>query len=305
MENPFAPRYGAHREPHPRQVAFEGQRVRQVLDRFGLSRHAPELVRRFQMCWGQPRLTFESFFEFFPTFPVLLEAHSFYHVAEHCRPAALFRGFEQTFLLRRYLDLHARAREEAAERPTGLVLPFDGYRGGMVLHDGDFATAATRLVHDLSGERPPHRVTLEPFAPFLDFLARGGWTPETPLPARRRVQGRRAQRGAWIRPWMVHLLGLGPDTLLLAFLLKVLRSQSGHDRRLVRVHHGDRYVAIDHRELAAETGLSKAQVKRGLESLRGRGLVAATPRQDGGQIKSHFRVDGEAVRRTRREPHLP
>ncbi len=44
MENPFVPRYGHDQEPHPNQVAFEGQRVRLVLDRFGLGQHAPAML---------------------------------------------------------------------------------------------------------------------------------------------------------------------------------------------------------------------------------------------------------------------
>lgn len=122
MENPFAPRYDQKREPHPKQIAFEDVRVRIVLDRFRLSRHIPAMQQRFEEKWGQRRLTFETFFKFFPTFPILLEAHSFYRISEHCRPAVLFRSFEQTFFLQRYLDVFTCGQEEARGQELCLAL---------------------------------------------------------------------------------------------------------------------------------------------------------------------------------------
>lgn len=297
MENPFVPRYGHDQEPHASQIAFEGQRVRLVLDRFGLGHHAPAMVARFEQKRGRRWLSFETFFEFFPTFPVLLEGHWFYQVGRRCRPAALFRSFEETFLVRRYLDVHARGREEAKGRPTGMVFNFDGYENGMVMHDGAFDTGGVKMVCPLPGDTPPHRVTVEPFLGLLDHLAAGGWTPATPLPERPRP--RKARRAVGISPWIVRLLGCGPDAVVLDFLMKVLRSKCGRDRLLIRVHDVERQVAIDRHGLACRTGLSERQVKRAVEALCSGGFIATKRRDAGGRVMTHFRPDRDALRRAR------
>jgi hypothetical protein len=292
VDHPFAPQDTGVGEPHPRQVAFEDGRVRLVLDQFDLIAHIPELVRRFEEKWGRRWLTFESFFEHFPGFPVLLEAHSFYRVARHARPAALFRSFGETFFLRRYLDVYGRGREEAEGRPIGMVFPFDGYRDGMVIHNGRFATGGTRMIHDLARDVAPHRVTIEPFLPFLRYLARQGWTAETPLPAVLPVQRPLVRRGYLVRPWMNRALGCGPARDVLAFLRTVLHSRSAYDAQFLRSEGGERFVVIDHAGLARQTGLSPEQVKRGLKKLCEDGLITTRRRLDKGQMKSQISLLG-------------
>src|SRR3954454_13935975 len=94
---------------HRRPDQFEAGRVRIVLGHLGLAGLEPELRRRHREAWGPPgRLTFEGFREAFPTFPVVLEALAVSSVGDRLRPAALFRGFERTFLLDRYLEAYTR-----------------------------------------------------------------------------------------------------------------------------------------------------------------------------------------------------
>jgi hypothetical protein len=123
------------------------------------------------------------------------------------RPAAMFRSFDETFVLQRYLDVFARSRSEVSERPVGMVMPFDGFEGGMLVHNGDFDAVSTKLIHDVPGNTPPHRVIVEPFISLINYLARSGWTPESPPSAPRRHQQGRARSGASVAPWMVRLLG--------------------------------------------------------------------------------------------------
>lgn len=298
MDNPFAPRHDHHLEPHPKQIAFEAERVRIVLDRFGLSARIPEMMRQFQEKWGMSWLTFEAFCEFFPSFPLLLEAHSFFRVAENCRPARIFQSFDETFFIRRYLDVYARGQEEANGRPIGMVFPFDGYEGGLVMHNGRFGTVGTKMVHDVADNAPPHRVVVEPFIALISYLARGEWTPGKPLSAPPRVQ-KPQKRGMGIHPWIIRLLGPGRDAVVLDFFLKVLASRSGLDRLLIRVHDGIRLVAISQRDLAERTGLAEWQVKRAVGALRRRGHITTDRRKDGRQVKVHFGVDRAALRRDR------
>src|SRR5262249_41294261 len=155
-----------------------------------------------------------------PTFPVLLEALALYRTREMGRPVALFRAFAKSIIFQHYLDLFARRRAEAQGRPLGLVIPFDGFQGGLVVHNGTFPSRGFKWVFDVPGDAPPHRLTVEPFVAFLKHLAQGGWGPEAPLPRVRRTQRPRLRDGACLRPWMVHVLGCGPDALVLAHLLR-------------------------------------------------------------------------------------
>jgi hypothetical protein len=292
VDNPFAPRYDQHQEPHPRQISFEGERVRIVLDRFGLSQRIPAMIERFREKWNTPWLTFETFFELYPTFPVLLEAHSFYHVADHGRPADLFRSFERTFFLQRYLDVYARGQEEAQGRPVGMVFPFDGFQGGLVMHNGVFNTQGTKLVHAIAGDVPPQRVTVEPFIGLVNYLAQGDWTPQAPLPSGHPAQQPQGCRDMPVTPWMVERLGPGPALVVLAWLRTVLSSPSGHDRRYVRrTGEGERCVAATQEEIASETRLSERRVKRGIEKLGQEGLLTSARRQG----RSHIWLAPEAL----------
>lgn len=292
MENPFAPRFDRHDEPNPKQIAFEESRVRLVLERFGLSSYIPQMIQSFEDKWAKKWLTFETLFEFFPSFPILLEAHSFYHVSAHCRPASIFRAFEETFVLRRYLDVFARGQEEACGRPIGMVLPFDGFQGGVVIHNGLFNTGGTKIVHDIVGDAPPHRVAVEPFIPFIRHLARGGWTPKTPLPRVTTIQQPQVSPELSFTPWMVDKLGDGAALVVLAWLRTVLRSTSGYHRQLVRrTTENECCVAATQEQIAAETHCSLRKVRRGIAELKNQRLIATTTQQR----RSYFSLSVEAL----------
>jgi hypothetical protein len=279
--------------PHRRQITFEAERVRLVLARFGLAAREFDLRDRQAELWALKRgwLTFETFRSFFPSFPIVLEARALFNVGASLGPAVLFRVFTSTFVMNAYLEVYTRLDEEAAGRPIGLVIPFDGFVGGMVIHNGDFHTRGTRLVHDLPGDVPPHRVTIEPFIPVVDYLARGGWTPNSTRARFLPTQGPKVRRGYVVRPWMNQALGCGPAKDVLGFLWAVLHTRSGYYRRFVRPENGERVVVIDHAGLARQTGLSEYQVKRGLARLHELGIVTTQRRLYKGQMKSHFLVD--------------
>jgi len=296
MESPFAPRHDQVTEACPRQLAFENRSVRVVLERFDLSQHASELIQRFRDKWGQPRLTFESFFEEFPTFPLLLEAHSFYGVAAKARPAALFRSFDETFFLRRYLDVHARAQAEGDSRPVGMVMPFDGYQGGMVIHDGSFPTPGTKLIHELADGVLPARVTVEPFISLTNHLVRKGWTPDTRLVARKNNSDAPKRSSSLFPAWLVAWIGTGPDMIIFSFLLRVLRCARSSDGQLIRVNGNHRFVVIDQEDLADRAGLSPRQVARGVQSLKSHGVIATKRALFRGRVQTHFLVNKSAVR---------
>jgi hypothetical protein len=267
-------------EVHPRQARFEGDRVKSVLQAFKLTHCIPGLLHQYHAAWGERRLAFSSFNQSFPTFPILLAARYRPCSAETCRPAALFRAFAQTFLLSDYLLLLLRSEEEARGRPVGLVVALGGIRGGMLVHNGDFATRGTRMFHLVANDAPPHRVTVEPFLTVLEFLAGGGWRPDRPPPKLLPTHGPQVDRSLAVHSWMVRRLGPGPASVILGWLWAVLHSSSGYHRLYIcRSDDGQCCVSATQEQIATATGLSQRQVKRGLDSLRREGLIATRSRQ--------------------------
>jgi hypothetical protein len=278
-------------EPTPWQARFEDERVKMILKEFRLLAHLTHLLADCQRNHNARRLTFESFYMLFPTFPVLLAARCRSRVAEHCSPVTLFRSFEDVFFYRSYLEVYSRHQEEARGRPVGMVVPF-GYRGGLVAHNGAFGTRAVKMTYDVPDDVPPHRITVEPFSTLLRYLALGGWTPDSSPPARPPTRGEQVPRDMPVTPRMVERLGPGPALVVLAWLRKVLSSPSGYDRHFVRrTGEGQRCVAATQEQVALETGLSGRQVKRGLAALRHAGLIASGPRQ----ARTHIWLAPEAL----------
>src|SRR5262245_6053714 len=208
-----------------------------VLDRFGLRGRLGDLRREGQRETGAPCVTFSALRRVFPTFPVLLEARYRGGVAQHLSPAVLLRRFEATFLVHDYLGTFARLAGEALGRPVGLVVPFGGYRGGVVVHNGELDTRGTRVVHDLAGDVPPHRLTAEPFHGLLRYLAADSWDPESGAAAWLPRQGPRVV-GPGLPAGLVRRVGPGPALVVLAWLLGALETKGGYARRFVRRRDG-------------------------------------------------------------------
>jgi hypothetical protein len=289
--------FGVFPDPRPEELPpwlarFEDRRVKQTLREFGLLGHLVELLNDTEEDGGQRRLTFTSLHRLWPNFPVLLAARGRTRVAERCRPGDLFRAFADVFFFPDYLGVFSSRRDEARGRPIGMVLPFDGLRGGLVVHNAAWDTRGTQLLCPVPDDRPPHRVRVEAFSGFLRYLARSGWTPETPLPDAPQAATAQVAHVLPVTPALVARLGPGPALLVLVWLRGVLQSASGYDRLFVRRRSArERCVAGLHEQVAAQTGLSPRQVKRGLASLRREGLIR-TWRHQG---RTHICLESGAV----------
>lgn len=274
------------RDAAPTQIRFEGERVETVLKAFGLADTKWELLDAHEREFGTPRrLTFAGFRRRFPTFPVVLAARHVGRLNERVDVNRLLRRPDRLFLTDLYLEALARGQDEAGDRPVGLVVPFDGYRGGCVIHNGSFDTGGTRVQYAVPGDAPPYRLTAEPFVQLLAFLAAGRWTPDGPDAVALPATGPDATSApAVLAPWMTKQLGTGPGFALYAWLTAILASPSPrHRQHLRRGKNGTRLVAATRAELSALTGLSPDVIKRGMSQLRAQGLVA-TARRDGGML---------------------
>jgi hypothetical protein len=100
---------------HPKQLAFETRCVKVVLTKFGLP-DKEEYMReevydeymrnhaRPKLRSPRPQLTIAVFRKVFPTFPVVLEAHSFYGTTHdpRFRLSTLMRSFERSLIFEQY-----------------------------------------------------------------------------------------------------------------------------------------------------------------------------------------------------------
>ncbi len=282
-----------HDDP-PAQVRFEEDRVKMVLGAFGLTDAKWELLDAHERRAGTRRLTFDGFFRRFPTFPVVLAARYVGGVGERVEVADLFRRPHKLFLADLYAEVFARHQNETDDRPVGLVVPFAGFRGGLVLHNGLHDTGGPRLRFPLPDDEPPYRLTAEPFGLFLTHLAAGGWEPHAatghPLPVERPEPD---GLPTVIDPRVLRRLGTGPAFVLYLCLTGLLASPLARHRGYVRRGRGgERRLALTHDELAAESGMSPDAIKRGLAVLKREGLVD-THRGDGHTLFVVHRPDDD------------
>lgn len=284
--------------PHcPREARFEHTRVEMLLRALGLSGRTRELLNYSKMAWSVSRLTFSLFDEMFPSFSWRLVSKSFYRVDGLVDPAYSMRwwftDFDKTLIWHWYKIFHrqhlyySRTRTSRGTpvpdsrqiRPLGMIFPLGGIKGGLIIHNGPPQTLSPRFVYDdfqLETEQVDMRCRVEGFGAWSRAIAQSGWTPagrdQHHLEPRQRKFAMR--EGAWVKPWMVGALGIGPDTLVLAWLCRLLRMKPQLDaRRFLRREGGRRCVHITQADLADELGLSQRQVRSGLQSLRRHQLV--------------------------------
>lgn len=256
------------------QWRFEAKRVKMLVEYFHLGKWLRDLYDDQEREEGVRRLTLASFMRVFPTFPVMLEARHYLGLGRRLDLSTLFRRFASTFLFKDYMDRFEEKIASGERRPVGLVFNFGGYHGGMVLHNTEPMARKVRMLFDLPGDRPPHRLTIEPFNNFLFHLARIGWSPESACETRLESQRSPVNRDVAWAPWMVRRLGAGAPFVLFTWLHSVLLSESSYARLFVTcVDRGVRAVRANHKMIARETGLTFRQVKDALASLRRLGLV--------------------------------
>lgn len=219
--------------PNIRQIRFESQRVRMVLNAFDLANQIPQMVAAFAEKWGEPRLTFETFHEFHPTFPVALDAQSFFATSGFdpwSRIATWMTRFSETFVFSRYEALAtryydtqyaSRMPEEATNLPLGMIFPWDGIRGGLIMHNERPRTFACQFVFRLLDSAGcPMRLVIERFDYWLYSIARSGWQPGAAPAKKVQIFRPLIGRGAVVRPWLVKLCG-PRDAIVLAWLLRM------------------------------------------------------------------------------------
>jgi hypothetical protein len=306
-------------EPHPAQLRFESIRVEMTLRAFGLLKRLPELVFDYERRWGVKRLTFESFHRFFPTFPFTMQAQSFFRTSGFDHPALglprLMIEFHKCFIFERYMMLLEYYRslsdglilfaepipEESRGLPLAMAFPCDRFRGGLVLHNApESISLGGKFIYEaMDSAGQLLRLWIEAFGPWLSRLARTGWTPDSPPPRKLSKKKSLLRMGAVLRPWMVEICGgPGPDSYLLAWLMRMRRPRASHAHLLFRhACHDGVWTVLSHKGRARDLGMSPSQIKRAIASLRRRGFITTTRRSNlTHKAITHVRVNIDEIK---------
>jgi hypothetical protein len=176
------------------QEAFEDTKVRHVMDRVGLVEEKKRLLRYVRRRYEAERLTFRVFNEVFSTFPVYLSCNRLGNVEPlHKNPKAILPIWFKTFLHLPFMEAYEAAYDAwpAKDRPFGMVFPRNGFKQGLIVHNGDlhqFVPPNASCHVYLGGsdkkrrKKQHHQIMLvvQPFTAFLDHIYnRGhGWKGE-------------------------------------------------------------------------------------------------------------------------------
>lgn len=323
MANSWLPEgiLGSELAPHPRQRRFEAQRVQMVLRALNRADLIPEKHSAGLGNWGEKGITFEKFYDFFPFFPITLEAQSLFGTSPNKHWATIkswLTQFDSTFVFQRFMQVVLNYRHPNspsycpwyvlahADFPFGMIFPWNGVHGGLILHNAKSPAPLPRFtVNYLDSEGYRHRLTVECFKPWLNVLSRFVSTHSAQdsfrasprsAPARQKA----VWRGAAVRPWMVQLCGPRDG-----YLLSWLRRITGYSTRWQFEHRfrssGIGGVLLSYRELAQHTGLDEQQARRAVASLTKREFIKVetqkTPSGRATFIEVEWSAIGEARKR--------
>ncbi len=263
----------------------ERQRVELVLREFGLQDWRAKVFDEHYVLTGDRKLSFRAFDRVFPGFPVCLESLPLYRLGTHtrCSQTAMFRNFRDYVPFRQFLDIREWLWTLSSGRPIGILYRWPGIRHGLILHDGEFATAGFKQTF-VEGSV---RVTIEHFRRLLQTLAASDISVESLRSDTEPDVARKARLR--LSPWtLARHCESEPELRLLAFLVEILfhMPPAAGKRYIVRVD-GQRWISITEGQLAQRIGTSVRTIQRAIASLRD-GRIIETQRDRYG--KNQIRV---------------
>lgn len=169
--------------------AFEQRLVERLCRRYGIDRQL-----RLEMEWrndeliGAKRLTFNTWHEMFPTFPVYLGAVIIPHLPKDCTVSKLFTSFGYRKFVKEYARLEQEIPHTATSLALGLVFRWPRLSktgaavDGLVMHNRSFnpKVPGVRLTWV---SKDKSEFTVETFSTLLhgidhDAPGRKGWRPD-------------------------------------------------------------------------------------------------------------------------------
>jgi hypothetical protein len=256
-------------------IKHEERLVRITLEVLAIEDHTVAIRTAYANITGEkPRLTFTGFRSVFHTFPIYLAYQNLYKLNEHttCTPRRILTRPSQTIAAQCYSDCLADAKHEAVDRPVGMIFPYEGIKGGLIMHNGRFASPQERRGCRLQWNDGGKARFLERYFAVLDWLQGCQWESGMSPPCNENdniptlpqfMQAIKDHAALRVMLFFVHL-SRGPSvplTELEAVHASVVRLESR------------RWLAIDQTHLAAATGLKVDRVKHGIKLLQSKGCL--------------------------------
>jgi hypothetical protein len=235
----------------------------------GLDSLAEQVRATSKARFDESGISFAAFHAVVGDSPVLLGYRQLYKLDRHpfCTLEAMLLHPEKSPIYRAWQMFYDRTDEESPcdRRPRGVVFPYAGVRGGLIVHNARVHLRATnlrrwRLAFMVRGRK----FVVEHYAHFLAALKDSGWPQVAPG-----KQPRPIVKSAWLPK----AKGAGAK-LVLGLLIDVLNDHV--ERRptwtrrvaLVQRASGFRWVTLTHQEIAGACGLKIHQVRLALRQLR-------------------------------------
>lgn len=278
----YSPDY--NRAASPSEMNRERTVVKMLLQAFDLSKSVPKLLGDHRKRYGVSRLIFESFDRFYPTFPWQMMSMHLHHIQEPFVTLKLPSKMQESYAeYREHYDYcrnqgRAEGIEPGQEHRPLAVLFTAGHvaRGGLVVHNGTPQSDGGRLEDTIVlNDGVKLRVYVERYTRWLDGVVASGWTPKTPLPTPD-VGGHDVETPpiAPVDRWMIEAAGSDREIIVLATLYGICQTGTFGGKAVEWVRReGEVCLLMSHSELAAGLGKHPEYVRRGLRTLKKKGLV--------------------------------
>ena len=269
------------------RISYERQRVQLLLKALGLKDHSTPVWLEHERLTGRKGLSFESFNNCFPTFPWTMAVTYVYSTWNDS--TANLRYWTESFWNSSFWDSYISFRQaqnqrepdHLTRRPLAMVFPYQGIRGGLVLHNSDPQTKDWHFAfHEpdaYDDESVTRQFVVERYACWLAVVAKSGWSPESKTVCKPplAVPTKPEQGGATIFPWIVKLLGIGPAALLFSWICRILIPDvaTPYAQRFLSRYEGLRCIRATQEVVAGELGITPRQVRTALAALRNKGFI--------------------------------
>lgn len=255
----------------------EHRQVKYLLESLGMEKSlVPELIHWQRSRYNDaPRLTFAAFNKFVPTFPIYLGYRQRFKLDRNasCTLVAILKKPEKSLFFESWREFSSQLdyRDLPGSRPVGVVFPYGGLPGGLVIYNGFFRPRGTvirqRIVQFQTSQQT---FTIQRYEHMLAAIKDSGWAPGGPpdWPEERipLSQLLRQVKGAL-------------QKLVLGLFVDILNGDVekwpdwAARVELIQRFGGERWITLTHQEIGDALGLEVHQMRRALRSLQAAGMI--------------------------------
>lgn len=187
-------------EIRDRQLKFEHERTRWMLQQFNLQKYTNSLRLAGTSIYNRNELRFAMFNNTFSTFPFLLGAsilcgmpvnrggkttnlpssYAVFRDPDSTEPAR-FKNFGNVPFVMAYSSFYDSVASERETRKIGLVFPRKGFLHGMIIHNDEsemYWSSGLCWVYKSLTDKKDRRLYVQPFSSVVDAIRKSGWRHE-------------------------------------------------------------------------------------------------------------------------------